>query len=159
LLPQALLRRFSRAIGTPPGRRPEDVAMLSWTPALAVGVEEIDAQHQELFRRAERFVASLDGSSRQEIGILLSYLRLYCVTHFGAEEAWMRDAGYPGYAAHKAAHDGFVKDLLGLSAEHERRGGPGLEPMRIGSWLSTWLSDHVAGSDTDFAKFLMARSA
>ncbi len=133
--------------------------MIAWTPALAVGIDEIDAQHQELFRRAERFVASLSDSSRQDVGILLSYLRLYCVTHFGAEEAWMRDVDYPAYVSHKAEHDSFVQDLLALSAEHEKRGAPGLQPMRVASWLSRWLEGHVSGTDTAFAKFVLSKSA
>jgi hemerythrin len=133
--------------------------MIAWAPDLAVGIEEIDAQHQELFRRAERFIAGLAGSSRQDVGILLSYLRLYCVTHFGAEEVWMRDVSYPEYAKHKAEHDGFLEHLLQLSAEHERRGGPGLQPMRVGSWLAKWLQEHVSGTDRAFARYLVARSA
>jgi hemerythrin len=133
--------------------------MLKWTPDLAVGIVEIDEQHQELFRRAERFVASLATADRQEIGILLSYLRMYCVTHFGAEEAWMRDVRYEGYAEHKAAHDRFVKDILRMSDEHEKRGGPGLEAMRIGSYLSGWLQDHVTSIDTAFARFVLSQSA
>ncbi|WP_242343445.1 bacteriohemerythrin [Anaeromyxobacter terrae] len=133
--------------------------MLKWTPALAVGIDEIDEQHQELFRRAERFVASLDTADRQEIGILLSYLRMYCVTHFGAEEAWMRDVRYEGYGEHKAEHDRFVKDILRMSDEHERRGGPGLEAMKIGTYLSRWLKDHVTRTDSAFARFLLSQSA
>ncbi|MGC4000157.1 MAG: bacteriohemerythrin [Anaeromyxobacter sp.] len=133
--------------------------MIEWTPDLAVGIDEIDAQHQELYRRAERFITGLSESNRQDVGILLSYLRLYCVTHFGAEEAWMRDIGYPGYDQHKAEHDGFVEHLLQLSAEHERRGAPGLQPMRVGSWLSRWLETHVSGTDKAFAQFVLARSA
>jgi len=133
--------------------------MLKWTPDLAVGIVEIDEQHQELFRRAERFVASLGTADRQEIGILLSYLRMYCVTHFGAEEAWMRDVRYEGYSEHKAEHDRFVKDILRMSDEHEKRGGPGLEAMRIGSYLSRWLQDHVTGIDAAFARFLLSQSA
>jgi len=132
--------------------------MFTWTPALAVGIEEIDEQHQELFRRADRFVKALESTDRQEIGILLSYLRMYCITHFGAEETRMRESKYPGYAAHKAQHDRFVKDILALSAEHEKRRGPGLEPMRVGGWLSTWLKEHVKGSDVAFATFLRAKT-
>ena len=132
--------------------------MIQWTTDLAVGIEEIDAQHQELFRRADRFVAGLSEPSRQDVGILLSYLRLYCVTHFGAEESWMREVSYPGYAAHKAEHDGFVERILELSREHERRGSPGLEPLRVGGWLQRWLEEHVSGTDRAFAKFVLARA-
>jgi hemerythrin len=133
--------------------------MIAWTPALAVGVEEIDAQHRELFRRADQFVVALSDRSRQDVGILLSYLRLYVVTHFGAEESWMREASYPDYASHKAEHDAFIRDLLALSSEHERRTGPGLEPMRVATWLSRWLEGHVSGTDSRLARFLLARSA
>jgi hemerythrin len=132
--------------------------MFTWTPALAVGVEEIDSQHQELFRRADRFVKALESTDRQEIGILLSYLRMYCVTHFGAEETWMREVTYPAYPQHKAEHDRFVKDILALSAEHEKRKGPGLEAMRVGTWISSWLKEHVTKSDVAFAGFLKAKT-
>jgi hemerythrin len=133
--------------------------MIAWTPALAVGIEEIDAQHQELFRRAERFVSSLGQTSRQEVGILLSYLRLYCVTHFGAEESWMRQVEYPGYAQHKAEHDGFVASLMALSDEHEKRGGPGLQPARVSTFVERWLQDHVTSTDVAFAKFVLSQGA
>jgi hemerythrin len=133
--------------------------MIKWTTDLAVGIEEIDAQHQELFRRAERFIVGLSEPTRQDVGILLSYLRLYCVTHFGAEESWMRQVSYAGYERHKAEHDGFIEHILELSREHERRGSPGLEPMRVGCWLQRWLEEHVSGTDRDFARFVLSRSA
>jgi hemerythrin len=133
--------------------------MIKWTTDLAVGIEEIDAQHQELFRRAERFVMGLSEPTRQDVGILLSYLRLYCVTHFGAEESWMRQVSYAGYEHHKAEHDGFIEHILELSREHERRGSPGLEPMRVGTWLQRWLEEHVSGTDRAFARFILSRSA
>jgi hemerythrin len=133
--------------------------MIKWTTDLAVGIEEIDAQHQELFRRAERFIMGLSEPTRQDVGILLSYLRLYCVTHFGAEESWMRQVGYAGYEAHKSEHDSFIEHILDLSREHERRGSPGLEPMRVGTWLQRWLEEHVSGTDRAFARFILSRSA
>jgi hemerythrin len=133
--------------------------MIKWTPDLAVGIEEIDAQHQELFRRAERFIEGLGQPSRQDVGILLSYLRLYCVTHFGAEESWMRQVSYPGYEQHKSEHDGFIEHILELSREHEKRGSPGLEPMKVGSWLQRWLAEHVTGTDKAFAKFVVSQGS
>ena len=47
----------------------------------------------------------------------------------------MRDVRY-GVRAHKTEHDPFVKDILRISDEHEKRGGPGLEPMKIGTYLA-----------------------
>ena len=130
--------------------------MIEWKPSLSVGVEEIDAQHQELFRRAGLFVESLSCASRKDTGILLSFLRLYCVSHFGAEEAWMRATDYPGTVAHQKQHDGFIKDLMALTAQHERPRGPGLQPDRVAEWLERWLTNHVTRTDTELALHLKA---
>jgi hemerythrin len=134
----------------------DTASRFAWRPEYAVGIEEIDAQHQELFRRAGLFAESLRRQSRQEIGIFLSFLRFYAVTHFGAEEAWMREAKYPGTAEHQKLHDRFIKDVLALSDQHEKKGGPGIEPARVTEWLGTWLTHHVTQIDTDVARHLRA---
>jgi hemerythrin len=130
--------------------------MITWKPSMSVGIAEIDEQHQEIIRRAGEFLESLADRSRQDTGILLSYLRHYCVTHFGAEEAWMRDSGYPGQVDHQEAHDAFIKRLMALSAGHEKRGGRGLQPSEVGAWIGDWLTSHVAGSDIALARHLRA---
>lgn len=133
--------------------------MIAWTPSLSVGVEEIDAQHKELFRRADAFLTGLETRSRQDVAVLLSYLRRYAVMHFGEEESWMRESGYPAYREHKAQHDKFLRDLEALTVEHARRGRPGLEPMRVASWLGRWLMEHVSSSDVRLAQFVISRTA
>lgn len=138
------------------GEPAEGHGRFEWRPEYSVGIEEIDAQHQELFRRAGLFIESLKRQSRQEIGILLSFLRLYAVTHFGAEEAWMRASNYPATADHEKQHDGFIKDILALSDQHEKKTGQGIEPARVSGWLEKWLKNHVTSTDTDFARHLKA---
>jgi hemerythrin len=132
--------------------------MIAWTPALAVGIEEIDAQHKELFRAADAFLTGLESSGRDDVTDLLSYLRSYAVSHFGEEEGWMREFSYPEYGSHKTLHDRFLRDLEALTVEHGD-GGPGLEPMRVATWLGRWLIDHVSASDTKLARFIVSRSA
>ncbi|HEX9242363.1 MAG TPA: bacteriohemerythrin [Anaeromyxobacter sp.] len=132
---------------------------LEWTPAMSVGNEEIDAQHQELFRRAGKLLEGLHRGEPGEIGELVDYLHRYAVTHFGAEEAAMRDARYAGYARHKAEHDRFIGDLLVLAAEHEQKGGGAFLALRVDHWLRGWLREHVSGTDTELARFLVRRSA
>jgi hemerythrin len=130
--------------------------MITWKASMAVGIDEIDSQHQEIIRRAGQFLESLADRSRQDTGILLSYLRSYCVTHFGAEEEWMRLTSYQGRVDHQKEHDAFARALLKLSAEHEKRRGPGLQPAVVGAWIEDWLVSHVAGSDLQLAKHLRA---
>jgi hemerythrin len=150
-------RRGAPTGAAPPAGEPAaagEEIRIAWKPEYAVGIEEIDAQHQELFRRAGLFADSLKRQSRQEIGILLSFLRLYAVTHFGAEEAWMRRAKYPRTAEHQKLHDGFMKDILALSDQHEKPRGTGIDPARVIGWLEKWLKHHVSEMDTDLARHL-----
>jgi hemerythrin len=132
--------------------------MIAWTPALAVGIEEIDAQHQELFRSAEAFASGIGERSPAQVGALLTYLRRYAAAHFSEEEGWMREFCYPEQDAHAAQHERFLCDLDELAREHAR-GDPGLTPMRVAAWLGHWLTDHVAASDTKLAGFVVSRSA
>ncbi len=87
---------------------------IPWTPALAVGVPEIDAQHQELFRRAERLITALRTGDRGEVEPLVRYLAAYAVEHFAAEERYMREIGYPGLDGHRAVHRAFREDFAEL---------------------------------------------
>lgn len=128
---------------------------LEWTPALAVGIEEIDDQHRELFRRARQLVDGIRRGDPAEIDELVEYLHRYAVTHFGAEEAAMREARYPGYARHKAEHDRFIADLLELSAENDEAGGV-FVAVKIDLWLSGWLRDHVSKVDAELGRHLAA---
>lgn len=131
---------------------------IEWTPALSVGNEEIDAQHQELFRRAGRLLDGIRRGDPGETGELVDYLHRYAVTHFGAEEAAMRAARYPGYAAHKAEHDRFIEELLALAVEHDERGGT-FVAVRIDHWLGGWLRGHVSVTDAALGSYLAERSA
>mgnify|MGYP001249926168 CR=1 FL=1 len=110
---------------------------LEWNPGMSVGVEEIDAQHRELFRRAAELLEGIRRGERGEIGALVEYLHRYAVTHFGAEEETMRAARYPAYARHKAERDRFIEDLLRITREHEDRGGP-FVAVQLDHWLGGW---------------------
>jgi hemerythrin len=132
---------------------------LQWTPALSVGVAEIDDQHQELFRRAARLLDGIKRGEPEEIGTLVDFLHEYAVTHFGAEEAYMREEAFPGYVRHKAEHDRFISDLLALASEHERIGSGAFLSLKVNHWLVQWLKEHVSGTDAELGRFLQRRTA
>lgn len=120
---------------------------------LTVGIESIDEQHRELRRRAAAFLRAHAGRSRQDVGTLLSYLRTYAVAHFGEEEEAMRRTAFPGYERHRAQHERFLRDLLALSSQQERRQGPGVAPRDVARWLKAWLTEHVARTDMEMARY------
>ncbi len=130
---------------------------LQWSPALAVGVPEIDAQHQELFRRAERLITALRAGDRGEVEPLVRYLTDYVVEHFAAEERYMREIGYPGLEGHRAAHDPFREDLAEMLADYQRKGPTPLVALTMHNWLSDWLRRHTGGLDQEIGRFAEAK--
>lgn len=132
---------------------------LEWTQELSVGVDEIDAQHRELFRRAAGLLEGLRRGEPAEIAGLVDFLHAYAVEHFGAEEHFMRTTRYPGYVRHKAEHDRFIADLLAFAREHDAKGAGAFLAVKMNRWLVQWLTEHVSGTDTELGKFLVRRSA
>jgi hemerythrin len=132
---------------------------IPWTDSLAVGIPEIDQQHQELFLRLERLLHGIVGGEREEVGRLLEFLSDYVVRHFGAEERWMMQSGYPDYPRHKAEHDRFMQDFLRMQVEFEQKGPTVLMGMRVNNWVAAWLRQHIIDVDMALGRFLAGRVA
>ncbi|NLV92725.1 MAG: hemerythrin family protein [Firmicutes bacterium] len=128
---------------------------IAWTPDLAVGVELIDEQHKELFKRInDLFEACNQGKGKEAVAETIDFLEDYVVVHFTDEQALMRRHRYPQYESHKALHDGFVESLKQLK-EHLDTEGPGLTlVLKTNRIVVQWLTGHIRRVDTQFAKFL-----
>ncbi len=128
-----------------------------WAADLAIGVEEIDEQHGELLRRAERLVRALEAGDRVGIEPLLRSLADYARSHFECEERWMLHHEYPGFEAHRDGHRRFLDEFRGQVHELQRLGPtPGMATA-IHGWLAGWMRDHLGGPDRDFGRWLRAR--
>lgn len=130
---------------------------LGWSPSLAIGVEEIDAQHEELFRRAERLVRALRTGDRAGVDALFTYLAGYADKHFLVEERLMEAAGYPGLDAHRSAHARFRADLDAHLGAYAADGGNAGAGLALHNWLSDWLREHLAGPDQELGRYLSRR--
>jgi hemerythrin len=127
---------------------------MHWTPALAVGHETIDGQHRELFRRLDTLLEAMRLGDRTEIGRLFEFLGAYVVEHFGAEERYMRETGYPGLNVHKAAHDRFVREYGDLRRLYDASGASGAVAIKTEAWIVDWLSTHIGRTDVALARHL-----
>jgi hemerythrin len=131
---------------------------LSWDSTLVMGVPELDAQHEQLFRQLDALLQAIRrGSSRDEVGRTLDFLGQYAQTHFAAEEELMRASSYPGYAEHKAQHDGFARELAAFDDERRREGPSPSLVLRVNSRVTAWLRDHIYRVDRALADHLVAR--
>ncbi len=132
---------------------------IQWTKALSVGIGQIDEQHQELFRRADRLRDALRSGRLAEVEEVLAFLREYAETHFALEERWMREHAFAGYLRHKAQHDRFVSDLRAISKDFADPGARAFVTLRVSHWLARWLEEHVSGVDRELGAFLAKRTA
>ena len=126
-----------------------------WTPHHSVGVEEIDAQHRELFRRVDLFLAALsEKRGRRELEPLIKYLKSYVHEHFAEEQQLMEFSGYPDLGDHLEEHHGF-EARFGVLAEELSRTGPTLGlARRLVALLVGWLEQHLATTDRRFGLYL-----
>ena len=132
--------------------------MLVWTPALAIGVPEIDAQHKTLFERAGRFEAAVKAREHSfRLEDLFAYLVDYARVHFAAEEKFMREVGYPGLAEQLHEHAEFRRRLLSLVPQWESEDDSTAMLAALVGFLDAWLIDHVTRSDQRIGDFVRTR--
>jgi hemerythrin len=133
--------------------------MPTWTPKLAVGVPAIDAQHKELFARADALLTAMSqGKSAQELKPLLAFLDDYCSRHFASEEKLMRERKYPGLREHAAQHAIFVKQFEDVVGQFHEKGPSLTVSLGVQKLVSGWLVQHIGVVDTKLAGFLNGRS-
>lgn len=75
---------------------------MAWNESLSVGVDQIDEQHKELFKRVDQlFEAGKNQKAKEYIGELLDFLDDYTKKHFQEEEQYMQRIQYPEYNMQK----------------------------------------------------------
>ena len=131
---------------------------LQWTQEFSVGVEEIDSQHKELFDRINNLDSAMkQGRAKEEVVRLIEFLNKYVIVHFGAEEKYMTDHGYAGYALHKTKHDWFKKEFSDIRTKLDSEGITPDLIMLSNNLLITWFSSHVRSIDMMLGSFLKTK--
>jgi len=133
---------------------------IAWRESLAIGVPVIDNQHKELLSRFDSLLkACEEGKGMAELRRLLGFLDEYVVSHFSDEEGIQRNCRYPGYAAHKKEHDGFIARLKTLKDEIASDGVAVHHVTETNNMLLKWLINHIAKVDAELGKYLQATTA
>ena len=134
------------------------MAYMEWRSELEVGHGRIDADHQDLVGAMNRLHAAMDqGKDREEIALVLNFLRDYTVTHFSTEEALMIRHNYPDAPSHFAAHAALLLQVSDFIADYRTGSIVGMAEML--QFLETWLVEHIRGKDRALGAYLKGRSA
>lgn len=122
-----------------------------------IGWDEIDKQHAALMQRAAELKACVGARDIAGASAVLAEFIEAAVRHCAAEEELMDRCQYPERAAHKNAHDLFVRDLAALSSALADSG----LGEAVGEWagvrIPEWLAFHIQTNDAPLARHL-ARS-
>lgn len=126
-----------------------------WKNTFAVGIEEIDEEHQQLFECLDAIMLSLNTpASKAQAAEALERLDLYTRTHFRVEECLMRLFDYPDIDAHKREHAAFIDKL----AELRSRIVDEDVSKAIAAFLTNWLVEHIKRADTAYVAYFRERS-
>lgn len=124
-----------------------------WTPALQIGIAEIDEQHHrlvDLLNEVQRLAAD-SKATFQDVDDVFVQLEHYIASHFRDEEALMARVGYEFLMQHKQEHADLARQLV----QHRKAFSQGgLAVQDFYEWLLRWLMKHIAGSDSLIAMFL-----
>lgn len=130
--------------------------MLEWSADLSVSIAGIDRQHQQLIRLLNELHAAMQtGRGREMLCPALTRLGQYAETHFGFEERWFDECGYPDAAAHRREHAQFVRDLRKLKAGLYV--GTATVTTDVCMFMAQWLQNHIKVTDKNYTEFLRAR--
>ncbi|MDF2656824.1 MAG: hemerythrin-like metal-binding protein [Bacillota bacterium] len=135
-----------------------------WRDKYKVGVQEIDAQHEELFARVTAFVETLRSDKEwsekvSQVNETLSFMKDYVVTHFQDEEVYQAEIGYPEAGAHKKVHNDMVAYVGAVSEQYEKNGYEEVLIQQFAGKLLAWLINHVAADDQKIADYARKKEA
>lgn len=127
-----------------------------WSEEFSIGIREIDEQHRWLVETTNKLYDELakEDPQRAVAGEVLEGLIAYTMNHFIVEEELFQRHGYPETLAHKAEHDRFTANVMGLLERFEQGADINDDVLAL---IKDWLTHHILTVDKQYAPFLTDR--
>lgn len=130
------------------------MSFVDWSPMYSVNHPSLDKQHQRLFKLISDLHSSMfQNKGREQTTAALRELAEYTRAHFAEEERQMELHGFPGLAAHKAAHEKLRQQLGEIEKRYLATSGNVTGDL-FGFLLSDWLIKHIMEMDRQYAPYL-----
>src|SRR5512139_3676824 len=118
----------------------------------------MNADHAREVRLLNEMEAALQAHARGEGSLAtvierLSVLAVHTREHFLREEAMMREAGFPGYARHKAEHDRVLSQMDAEARRYRDEGDDARLSRYLFETLPAWFANHLRTLDETAAGF------
>jgi hemerythrin len=125
---------------------------LVWEPKYTVHVDELDAQHQELFKITNNILDLYENGS-SELYPSLQNLTEYLCTHIRSENSVMVSCDYPGYATQNAQHSKFLDKMQEFLSGYKKNDKD--LTFKILSYLHDWIYSHTVSMDVKYGQHLI----
>ena len=130
--------------------------LITWSERYAVHIAEIDQQHRKLISLLNQLDdAMTEGKGTSVLGAVLAELVEYTLYHFSTEERLFERHSYPGAADHKKEHGDFTARVRKLKQDFD--GGNWMLTIDVLKVLTTWLNNHILGTDKKYEPFLKGK--
>ncbi|MFO7734874.1 MAG: bacteriohemerythrin [bacterium] len=128
------------------------MSLIKWNDNFSVNVEKIDNQHRKLISMINELNDKMrQGKGKEVLEKIISDLINYTAIHFQTEEKLFEKFRYPETAVHKKEHTDFVRKVSDFQ-KNFKAGKLGLS-IDIMSFLSSWLKNHIKGTDKKYSEF------
>ncbi len=125
---------------------------IDWDDSYCIADDEINEQHQLLFRYVNDF---LEAQTRPAMTYSIIQLFKYTRQHFAYEEALMREVNFPHYEQHLRMHDQLVSRLGALG---EQIADGTVDRAALEVFIKDWALWHIPHADAQLADFLRERT-
>lgn len=116
-----------------------------WNEEQNLGVPILDEQHRGIVATINSFHYFLvEGHGDKALDPTLRMLEQYTRLHFQTEENLMREAKYPGLAAHMAQHQALIRRMAAVAANKAKA------PQEVLEFLKDWWIGHIAREDRKY---------
>ncbi len=135
------------------------MSKMTWDESLSIGVEPIDEQHRKWIEHLGNAQSAIEEHrGMPHVANTLDFLVDYTRFHFSTEEKYMSETGYSGLDDHRAKHEELQGTLDELIVDFRDDGVTEKLSRAIGTFLGTWLRDHIRVVDQAFAAFLKKKN-
>ena len=126
------------------------MVLIEWNDQFELGVARMDASHREFIDMLNR----LNAASREDMSTLFARLVEHTEQHFGEEERWMQESGFPLRIIHRDEHER-VLAILRETLQQLQAGDTASAHMLVREMLA-WFEQHAASMDLALARHIEA---
>ena len=133
------------------------MTLIQWTPAMSVGMTELDDDHKQLINVINHLAESAGDQSRAAVvRQCLMALRRYAERHFAREEKVLTVCDFPGLDVQRSEHRDFIDRVRKVTQQFdaEPEGAASVVGDELLNFVKNWLYHHILIEDMAYRPFV-----